>query len=75
MEANSEPSRGDTVPRKKLEGRFKQFQEVDWLSLLSESSVSSQQGQVGVASDPRRRSCKSSTGVVSGAIGGDLCCR
>ena len=23
-----EPSRGDTVPRKKLEGRFKQFQEV-----------------------------------------------
>ena len=69
VEANSEPPRGGTVPRKKLEGRFKQFQEVDWLSLLSESSASSQQGQVGAASDPRRRSCKSSTGVVSGAIG------
>ena len=26
------PPRGGTVPRKKLEGRLKQFQEGDWLS-------------------------------------------
>ena len=35
------PPRGGTVPRKKLEGRLKQFQEGDWLSFLSQSSASS----------------------------------
>ena len=50
------PPRGGTVPRKKLEGRLKQFQEGDWLSLLSQSSASSQQGQVGAVRRRRRNS-------------------
>ena len=40
------PPRGGTVPCKKLEGRLKQLQEGDWLSLMSQSSASFQQGQV-----------------------------
>ena len=50
------PPRGGTVPRKKLEGRLKQFQEGDWLSLLSQSSTSSQQGQIGAVRRRRRNS-------------------
>ena len=39
------PPRGGTVSRKKLEARIRQFQEGDWISLLRQSTVASEQGQ------------------------------
>ena len=40
------PARGGAVPKRKLEGRFKQFQDGEWLSLLTESSECAEQAQV-----------------------------
>ena len=48
------PPRGGTVPRRKLEDRLRQFQEGDWLSLLRQSSASSQQGLTGAVRRGRR---------------------
>ena len=55
------PRRRSTIPRKKLEDKFKQFQESDWLSLLNQSSTSSQQGQIGAVRRRRRNPDKETT--------------
>ena len=40
------PARGGVVPRKKLEGRIRQFQEGDWISLLNNSANCAAQAKV-----------------------------
>ena len=48
------PARGRAVPKRKLEGRFKQFQDGEWLSLLTESSECAEQAQVRAVRSRRR---------------------
>ena len=48
------PARGGVVPRKKLEGRIRQFQEGDWISLLNDSANCAAQAKVASVRARRR---------------------
>ena len=70
------PPRGGTVSRKKLEARIRQFQEGDWISLLRQSTVASEQGQNRAVRQRRRNqdeeAARGSPRSLVGADGGAL---